>query len=338
MTVAANMPSTVSAQSLRPLVARLRAVGLRVAPLLTRHGLTLDVLNDPAARLPHAQAVALWEAAAEAAQAPCFGLQAATFLTRDDFGVLPMVLATSATVREGLQRLVHLHALVHDPPTLSLEATPGDGLALVHSMPPGEPTSRHVTELVLAGCFVALRQATADRDAVPTAIRFSHPAPLDPSEHHAVFGVAPEFSAPRSELVLPAALLVRPHVLAAPQVLSVLEAHAESALTHLTPVQSLAQRVRTLLTADDGPALDAPTLAHRLALSERSLRRHLAEEGTSLTALRDEARASRALDLVTATARPLADIAEALGFSDVSAFSRAFKRWHHRPPSSFRAH
>jgi AraC-like DNA-binding protein len=78
-------------------------------------------------------------------------------------------------------------------------------------------------------------------------------------------------------------------------------------------------------------------VAHALNLSERSLRRKLEQEGLSFRGLLDEARKVRALELMAGDGNLLTDIALQTGFSDVRAFSRAFKRWTGRPPSSLRA-
>lgn len=78
-------------------------------------------------------------------------------------------------------------------------------------------------------------------------------------------------------------------------------------------------------------------VAASLNLSERTLRRQLAQLGLSYRQLLDESRKSRAFDLMTAGHRSIADIAAATGFADARAFTRAFKRWTGRPPSHVRA-
>ncbi len=78
---------------------------------------------------------------------------------------------------------------------------------------------------------------------------------------------------------------------------------------------------------------DIAELAASLHLSERTLRRKLTSEGLSYRLLLDESRRSRALDLMAAGLRPIAQIALDVGFSDVRAFSRAFKRWTGHPPT-----
>ena len=83
------------------------------------------------------------------------------------------------------------------------------------------------------------------------------------------------------------------------------------------------------------PLVLAPAdLAHSLNVGERSLRRKLAQEGLSFRGLLDEARKARALERMTGARRTITDVAMHTGFSDVRAFSRAFKRWTGKSPSA----
>ena len=76
---------------------------------------------------------------------------------------------------------------------------------------------------------------------------------------------------------------------------------------------------------------DQVKIARDLGISARTLRRNLEQEGTSLRALVDDVRRERADELL-ATGTPVKEIAFVLGFSETSAFSRAYKRWTGRPP------
>jgi AraC-like DNA-binding protein len=98
----------------------------------------------------------------------------------------------------------------------------------------------------------------------------------------------------------------------------------------------LAQRVRRFLSEHPAERHGADDVARKLHLSPRSLHRHLAEEGTSLQALKDEVRRARATELLARTDRPVKEIAGAVGFADEKSFSRAFRGWTGRSPLAFR--
>lgn len=97
-----------------------------------------------------------------------------------------------------------------------------------------------------------------------------------------------------------------------------------------------AQRVRQLLRDKPQAGHSAESLAQALHLSVRSLHRHLAEEGISLQALKDEARRDHALDLLCRSQRPIKQVAQAVGFASEKSFARAFKLWTGSTPSEAR--
>jgi len=101
--------------------------------------------------------------------------------------------------------------------------------------------------------------------------------------------------------------------------------------------EAVLEVVRRLI--DDELPSGAATMravAARMRLSERTLRRRLREQGTSYEAVLDSMRRERALAAVVDPARTVLEISTSLGFSEVSAFYRAFKRWTHSTVSTYR--
>jgi AraC-like DNA-binding protein len=90
----------------------------------------------------------------------------------------------------------------------------------------------------------------------------------------------------------------------------------------------------TELTGDDATLA---VVARRLAMTPRTLQRRLAEAGSSFDALRDTARKHAAESYLAETELSIAEVAFVLGFSEPTAFHRAFKRWHKVTPQAFRA-
>lgn len=102
---------------------------------------------------------------------------------------------------------------------------------------------------------------------------------------------------------------------------------------HYTSTSALVQQ--HLLAQDNGPP-DLVAVAARMNTSERTLRRRLRDEGVSFSELILKARRSLAETMLTGTDMPLAEIAERVGYSDLSTFSQAFKRWTGMQPSAYR--
>lgn len=110
----------------------------------------------------------------------------------------------------------------------------------------------------------------------------------------------------------------------------------EAELSALGERRRLAMRVRDILTHSEQHYLSIENVADRLHMSDRTLKRQLAAEGTSFSTLVDEVRYRHATSLLSRTDYSLEQIADELGYSDVANFSRAFKRWSGRSPSSWR--
>jgi AraC-like DNA-binding protein len=112
---------------------------------------------------------------------------------------------------------------------------------------------------------------------------------------------------------------------------------AELRLTRITRSTSYAQRVRDVLVQTGSPhRMDMQSVARRLQLSVRSLRRHLAAEGVHYDAILREALATIATELLRNDERTIQDVSDAMGFADKSTFHRAFKRWTGATPNEYR--
>ncbi|EIM38103.1 AraC family transcriptional regulator [Acinetobacter sp. HA] len=110
----------------------------------------------------------------------------------------------------------------------------------------------------------------------------------------------------------------------------------EAELSALGERHRIAMRVRDILTNSEQHYLSIEAVADRLHISDRTLKRQLAAEGTSFSTLVDEVRYRHATSLLSRTDFTLEQIADELGYSDVANFSRAFKRWSGRSPSNWR--
>jgi AraC-like DNA-binding protein len=97
-----------------------------------------------------------------------------------------------------------------------------------------------------------------------------------------------------------------------------------------------AQRVRQLLRVQPAKAHSATSVAAALHVSVRTLHRQLAEEGTSLQVLKDEARRDLALALLARSRKPIKQVAQAVGFASEKSFARAFRQWTGRTPTEAR--
>jgi AraC-like DNA-binding protein len=142
-----------------------------------------------------------------------------------------------------------------------------------------------------------------------------------------VFGVAPEFGAPRNVAVLEAAALDLPLPQADELTAAMTERQCRKLVKQRRSRAGVAGVVRDELvrTPGDMPALDE--VAERLAVSERTLRRRLADEGTSFRALVDEVRSALAEELLSTGSLSVEQVARRLGYAETASFTHAFTRW-----------
>lgn len=171
---------------------------------------------------------------------------------------------------------------------------------------------------------------------IPMRVGFSGPQPPHVEELARAFGCPLTFDQPRNELHYPLAWLDR----APQQANPITAAQTSRACTRLLEEfgwqSGLTRRVYHELTCTPGRFPEIESVAAALCMTSRTLRRKLEAEGTSYSELLDGVRHALALDYLSTSTLSAADIASALGFSEVASFRRAFKRWTGSTPARLR--
>lgn len=144
------------------------------------------------------------------------------------------------------------------------------------------------------------------------------------------------FNQPANQFRFPASLLKQSIHTANPAAVQLAITQGESELAKFGLIENWLDRVKALIVCHEGKYPDLPMLASQLHLSERTLKRKLAELETSFSELLDEVRQRDACKLLDETTLTIDDIALRLGFQDRSNFTRAFRRWLGVPPSQYR--
>lgn len=332
---APDPPISVSARIGAVIVESARAAG--GPPLQAVAGWDPALAGDPDARIPIEVEDALWDEGARATGDDAFGLHTAERLRPGLFDTLDYAIRTSATVRDAIARLARYNRLVHDVAVFTVDE---DGLAarIEHAFRGvARGPGRHAAEFTLASLLVVGAQISG-APARAREVTFAHAPPRSTGEHRRLFGVVPRFGAERNLLTVDREFLDRPLPGGDPRLSAVLDRHAQALLAALpAPQESKAQRLRRLLAGalrDGEPTLAA--MARQSKLSERSLQRHLAAEGTSFEATLDELRRELALRYLADPGVAVSEVAFLLGYSEPSAFHRAFRRWTDRTPAEHR--
>ena len=317
----------ISVALLRPLAELVGRLGADPAAFLA--GLGVDAAAAPTTYVDGDEVDRSLDAIATRRGDPTFGLTLARTAVAWPLGIFGHLIWMSGTLRDALTRAVRFYGMVTRRVTLTLVEDNGRCFLRQHGVA-GLPRGAVLTEYPFASLALRARPATDGRFAL-RAVRFMHeqPAALAPA-YRDVFGVPVEFGAPLDELELDAAQLDLRLASADPLTVAVLE----TTVARLTDTRSRSpflDRVRRAAGRHLGEVVSLESLATELGTSPRTLRRHLEQENSSLRAVVDELRRERA-DVLLAAGTPIKEIAFGLGFSEPSAFSRAYKRWTGKAP------
>ncbi|WP_252275567.1 AraC family transcriptional regulator [Pseudomonas subflava] len=280
-------------------------------------------------RIPLARQDALWEAFCAAAGDPLIGLRLGNALQVGHLDMVGALLMSCETLGEALEALLEYYPIVGEGGEFALSEE-GAQLRLTYQ-PHYDVRREERVEAVLASLAHLTRWITGER-VQPLELQFGHAPRAAEARYVELLGCPLEFSSADNALLFDRADLAVPLIQANAPMREHLRGLADSLLECLGQ-QSLAVRVQQQLRAQ--PRWGKERVAEQLELSGRHLNRKLAEEGTSFKLLRDQVLHQMAEQRLRGSAR-MADVAEGLGFSDESAFAKAFRRWSGMTPGQFR--
>ena len=316
----------ISVALLRPLAELLGRLG--VDPDHFLRTLEIDTAAAPDAYVAADRVDRLIEDIATRRGDPTFGLTLAHTAVVKNLGLFGNMVWLSGTVRDAITRAVRFYSMVTRRVTLSLEVDGAITTLRQHGVP-GVQRGAILTEFPFASLVLRARAATGQRFAV-RAVRFKH-ACEHVAAYRETFCAPVTFGAPLDELELATSQLDLELTTADPITSAALEGKIAELTAERTVRSPFLDRVRRVAAAtlDANPSLEG--IGKHLGISGRTLRRHLAQEGLSLRSVIDDVRRERADDLL-GRGISVKEVAFSLGFSEPSAFSRAYKRWTGRAP------
>jgi AraC-like DNA-binding protein len=184
----------------------------------------------------------------------------------------------------------------------------------------------------------SLQREVLGRPMRYAAIEMKHPEPdVALGERYTdIFGLRPQFGAAQHRSVLPAELLAEPMPPALAATVQQCEALCRTLVEAKSTRSGTAATVRDRLIRTPGRIPDMEAIAAEMNMTSRTLRRHLTAEGANFRELLEEVRSTLAVELMVRARLTHAEIAERLGYADVTTFIEAFRRWKGMPPSEFR--
>lgn len=333
---------TISIHFVREAVRDLPARGLDVPALLQQSGIPPAFLAEPLARVSPQQFGTLWQAIARKLDDEFFGLDRHP-MREGSYNLMCHAALGSADLRQALRRVLRFFKLVLDDVEGHVEV---EGKLAWIRLEGREPPRlfAHATFLIMVfglACWLTGRRIPLQ------AAHFRSPLPADDgeregervaAEYRVLFCEQLAFGAPDTRVALPASALALPVVQNTRTVGAFLQTVPASFLVKYRNPKSVASQVRRRLRALPPPAWpDLRQLCNELHLAEATLRRRLQDEGHTYQSLKDELRRDRAIEALQRGRLAIPDIAAELGYSEPSAFYRAFRKWTGALPSEYRA-
>jgi AraC-like DNA-binding protein len=196
--------------------------------------------------------------------------------------------------------------------------------------------ARQQSEYGLAVALNTIRMMVGSR-WVPLEVQFAHQPPRQTSEHLRVFGAPVSFAAPTNAMVFDPEFVERQVPSADERLYPIMRRYLDQVLQEMPretdELASVRRAVGEIMREGDPKLAD---VARKVALSPRTLQRRLKEQGLDFKGLVDDTRRRFSLNYLKDPQHTLTEIAYLLGYSEVSAFNRAFKRWTGTTPVSYR--
>ncbi|NBF09974.1 AraC family transcriptional regulator [Pseudomonas sp. Fl4BN1] len=317
-----------------------REKGLSAARLLAGCGLSLEQLQDPNSLLSAAQELRLVSNLLTLLGYPRgLGYEVGARYHFSSYGLFGYGLISSATPADALSLALRFLPLTYAFASISYRLEPGLGvLSFVEPQVADSSVREFLLQRDMAAAAVLMKEIVGP-DFRLTRFTRSTACPVERpvGESEQILGLAPEYRADSHGLAFDQRFLSRPLPQANPLTVSMCEQMCVQLLERRQAHQGAAALVRQHL--DVLPAGCVPDLLSMARLSRtsvRTLKRRLQDEGTSYRQLLAQQRSARALELLGNPGLNLTQIAERLGFSDLSSFSQSFKRWFGVPPSAYR--
>ncbi|NGO79450.1 AraC family transcriptional regulator [Streptomyces sp. YC504] len=327
---------TITVHQVRALLSGVQRRGVDTVPLLQRAQIPPLLLGDERARVTPAQFVRLFRELYELTGDEFLGLSTAPSRP----GTFAMMCHASLGSRDlgaAIERGVTFYGLFPGGPDLAL-AREGDEAVLVVRNDFASEEQRFLAECVVI-IWHRLCSWLIGRRIPLSWASFTSPPPPYKDEFPQLFGCPVHFGAPRTGAAFAAQYLAAPLVRDEGELAQMLRRAPFELLSRREYGTTVAEQVRRALVRalGDSPRLPAlGEIAARLAVSPATLRRRLAAESTSYKELKDTVRRDAAIAGLAEGSEPIAELAARLGFSEDTAFHRAFRRWTGTTPGAYR--
>jgi AraC-like DNA-binding protein len=317
---------------------RLRELGKDPGPILAQAKATAEQAYNDSVRLEVSKQIRILHLVAQELGDELLGFHLGRDLNLREIGLLYYVFASSDRLADAIRSAERYGGIMNDGVRLHFHQDDRAATIALDYVNVDRQSDRHQIEFWLVTAIRICRQITDTRLA-PRHLRVRHNRDPIPAEFRKFFGTDVEFGAGADEIVFPAAVASLPLAQRDNYLNDLLRRYADEALAgrprHLGRFRSAVENTLPLLLPH-GKA-SASKVAQHLGMSARTLARKLNAEGVAFVDILDQLRSALAQRYLSERALPISEISWLLGYSEVSSFTHAFRRWTGKTPRQFRS-
>ncbi len=311
--------------------------GVATNNLLNGTNISVDELTSNSARISRRQVISAYRNAVNLSNDPAIGLIAGGRLGLTDHGLYGYALISSATLRSALEFAIKYHQMAAPTVRMELLMDPEHGSAAIRMQDLLDVPDLYVFNLELQFSLVSsLFKEMAGEGFRYSRIFAAYPRPAHHAVYKNIFECDLTHAAPSNDLVFDLQWLDRPLARANPITAATTRELCDQFLLQMNTSTGIARDVYAIITKDLRAYNNIEAVADMLHVSPRTLRRKLADQGTTFRQLHNEVRMNIAIEFLKNSNMSTDEVADRLGFSDAANFRHAFKKWTNRTTSEFR--
>ena len=314
----------------------LTELGLSSVPVLETAGVSPAQVADPKGAISFETYCRIVRAAIAQPGAEALGLHVGRRISPLDHGIMGYAIVASSTLRRALTRAVRFWPIVAPPFTAEIDLDadkPQIRLYPKDDVP--EDLERYFLEEALGG-FLQLSTELGSETLWSATVHIRYEAPPYAAEYARILGAEAQFGSPVHTIFPDPDALDQPLVHGNKEAARMFEAQCDTILRRMTGGDMLVDRIRAIVVGRISEPVGFDEVAGELAIGERTLRRTLAEHGTSFREIVLDVRMNAACEYLRSTSHTIDEISYLVGYANATNFFRAFSKWGGETPSRYR--
>jgi AraC-like DNA-binding protein len=325
---------TIGIASARALIDFFQTYNMSPKDLAIRLNVSETLLTEEEQRLPISLYEKIWQLAEQKSEDPALGLTMAELDTFEDLGLVAHVVYNSPTLGEGLTHYMRLFSVVNESIDLKFLLEGDDAILRFQYF---DQAHYNISDMERTlGIVVKRTMHSIGPLAKFRMVQFKHSAPDYIDRYSQFFPCPVKFNQAYCELRFDKNMLSLKPIRRNPHTGRATLNYANQILSRLFKRKVSAKVKRIIEDNISNNQFDAEQTAKILNMSRQTMYRKLKNDGVGYSDLVDEVKQNKAFQLLLNTQTPLTVIAYDLGFSELSAFTRAFKRWTGKTPAEYR--